>query len=98
ESNTIRNIISFDFEEKIMNEKEIEGGISFSNENQEREDLKGTVKIGGEMADMLRQSTERPTKVALQRTSSQPTADQVLWTAIRNRTQAIGFNRYRTFI
>jgi hypothetical protein len=81
-----------------MDEKEIEGDISFSDVDQAEERLKGTVKIGGEMADMLRQSTERPTKVALQRTSGQPTDDQVLWTAIRNRTQAIGFNRYRTFI
>jgi hypothetical protein len=81
-----------------MDEKEIEGGVSFENIERGSEKLKGTVKIDGEMADMIHQAVERPTKVALQRTSTQPTSDQALWVAIRNRTQAIGFNRYQKFI
>jgi hypothetical protein len=36
--------------------------------------------------------------VTLQRTGSEPTLDQALWVAIRNRTQAISFARYREFL
>jgi len=36
--------------------------------------------------------------VALKRAQSRPTVDQPLWTAIRNRTTAIGFGRYKDFI
>ena len=36
--------------------------------------------------------------VSLQRTSISPTDDQFLWVVIRNRTNAIGFRSYRTFI
>jgi hypothetical protein len=31
------------------------------------------------------------------RTAADPTPDQALWVAIRNRTIAISFDRYRTF-
>lgn len=37
-------------------------------------------------------------KVALQRSSLVPTADQALWPAIRHHTEMIGFNRYSEFI
>lgn len=36
--------------------------------------------------------------VTLQRSASGPTDDQALWVAIRNRTDAIGFERYEAFI
>ncbi len=36
--------------------------------------------------------------VRLERTRVHPTRDQALWIAIRNRTHAIGFNRYSNFI
>ncbi|WP_138733747.1 hypothetical protein [Modestobacter excelsi] len=36
--------------------------------------------------------------VSLQRTSTVPTSDQVLWMIIRNRTEAISFARYKEFI
>jgi hypothetical protein len=36
--------------------------------------------------------------VSLRRTATTPTPDQPLWVAIRNRTRAIGFNRYHGFI
>jgi hypothetical protein len=36
--------------------------------------------------------------VTLQRTFAAPTDDRALWTAIRNRTAAIGFDRYKTFV
>ena len=39
-----------------------------------------------------------PLEVQLQRTASQPTSDQALWAAIRNRTAAISFPRYQKFI
>jgi hypothetical protein len=41
-------------------------------------------------------STDR--NVTLQRTASLPTDDQVLWAAIRNRTDALSFRRYSEFI
>jgi hypothetical protein len=37
-------------------------------------------------------------KVTLQRTFAGPTDDRALWPAIRNRTAAIGFDRYKAFI
>jgi hypothetical protein len=39
-----------------------------------------------------------PLEVQLQPTASQPTPDQALWAAIRNRTAAISFPRYQRFI
>ena len=36
--------------------------------------------------------------MSLQRTSTVPTSDQVLWMIIRNRTEAISFPRYKEFI
>jgi hypothetical protein len=41
---------------------------------------------------------ETEAKVTLQRTFAGPTDDRALWTAIRNRTAAIGFERYKKFI
>ncbi len=41
---------------------------------------------------------ETESKVTLQRTFAGPTDDRALWTAIRNRTAAIGFDRYKKFI
>lgn len=62
--------------------------------------LAETVKIAGEGADLLRQAATGPQKVnaSLERTATIPTADQALWSAIRNRTDAISFDRYATFI
>jgi hypothetical protein len=39
-----------------------------------------------------------PTEVVLSRTKADPTDDQALWVAIRNRTRAIGFKHYSDFI
>ena len=36
--------------------------------------------------------------VTLQRSAAGPTNDQALWVAIRNRTDAISFDRYNEFI
>jgi hypothetical protein len=36
--------------------------------------------------------------VTLQRSAAAPTNDQALWVAIRNRTDAISFDRYNKFI
>jgi hypothetical protein len=36
--------------------------------------------------------------VALKRAQGRPTEDQPLWSAIRNRTRAIGFGNYKDFI
>ena len=43
-------------------------------------------------------SPEGVLPVSLQRTQAVSTPDQVLWTLIRNRTNAISFRRYREFI
>ena len=43
-------------------------------------------------------SPEGVLPVSLQRTQAVSTPDQVLWTLIRNRTNAISFRRYRDFI
>jgi hypothetical protein len=39
-----------------------------------------------------------PVNVRLQRPASDPTEDQALWVAIRNRTRAISFDRYHRFM
>ena len=43
-------------------------------------------------------SPDTQVKVQLQRTFVGPTDDRALWTAIRNRTSAVGFERYKRFI
>ena len=62
------------------------------------ETLSSGISIAGEAADLIRQAAAGPTNVRLQRTASQPTPDQALWVAIRNRTKAVAFNRYNAFI
>ena len=41
---------------------------------------------------------QEPVNVRLQRTASDPTLDQALWVAIRNRTRAMSFGRYQEFM
>jgi hypothetical protein len=41
---------------------------------------------------------QSPVRVTLSPADIQPTASQILWVVIRNRTNAIGFNRYKEFI
>ena len=48
--------------------------------------------------DVVSGSAETPFQVQLQRSFAGPTADRPLWPAIRNRTAAIGFDRYKAFI
>jgi hypothetical protein len=43
-------------------------------------------------------STRVQATVTLQRAATGPTSDQALWVAIRNRTEAISFNRYDEFV
>ncbi|MDX1545885.1 MAG: hypothetical protein R3247_02790 [Rhodothermales bacterium] len=50
---------------------------------------------GIERADAV-QSTER--NVRLNRSAAQPTLDQALWVAIRQRTNNLGFTHYRRFV
>ena len=79
----------------------ISGSISFTPEsppNSPDGTLAGTLNLTGEAASVLRQAAAGPTQVTLTRSSSLPTLDQSLWIAIRNRTDAIGFNRYNAFI
>lgn len=61
-------------------------------------DLAQSVRITGEGADLLRQGLAGTRTVQLERTATTPTADQALWAAIRNRTDAIDFDRYDEFI
>lgn len=60
--------------------------------------LAGTVKVTGEAASTLNQVASTDLNVTLQRSETQPTDDQALWVAIRNRTKAIEFNHYKDFI
>jgi hypothetical protein len=60
--------------------------------------LAQTVKITGEGADLLRQGLAGTRTVQLERAATAPTSDQALWAAIRNRTDAIAFDRYFEFI
>jgi len=55
--------------------------------------IQGQVGIKGEI-DIKGQ----PIGVRLHRTASDPTLDQSLWVAIRNRTRALAFDRYQDFM
>jgi hypothetical protein len=54
--------------------------------------IRGDVNVDGRVA--LRE----PVGVRLLRTQSDPTLDQALWVAIRNRTRALSFGRYQDFM
>jgi hypothetical protein len=60
--------------------------------------LGNTVTVSGDAAALIQRAAARPTKVQLDRTPIVPTPDQALWSAIRDRTNAIGFDRYYAFI
>jgi hypothetical protein len=53
---------------------------------------------GSAKVSVITHLIETESKVTLQRTFVGPTDDRALWTAIRNRTAAIGFERYKNFI
>ena len=53
---------------------------------------------GGTTISVITNLIETESKVTLQRTFAGPTDDRALWPAIRNRTAAIGFERYKQFI
>ena len=80
------------------NEKTIEGGVSFNPDGDNTPGLAGTIKVRGEAADLLRQVVTGPKQISLTRPATEPTEDQVLWTAIRNRLAAIDFDPYVAFI
>jgi hypothetical protein len=54
--------------------------------------------VGPTTISVITNLIETESKVTLQRTFAGPTDDRALWPAIRNRTAAIGFDRYKTFI
>jgi hypothetical protein len=60
----------------------------------------GSLKVGeGETRiNVLTRQVDVDASVTLQRTAAGPTNDQALWVAIRNRTDAISFDRYDAFI
>jgi hypothetical protein len=73
-------------------------GINIKTKRRQNE-LETTVNVSGTAAQLLRGAAGATTRrVALQRAEEVPTADQALWTAIRNRTGAIGFQAYADFI
>jgi hypothetical protein len=65
-----------------------------------------TVKMTGDAANLLRKAAALSdgdgfvlnTSTALKRAAGRPTPDQALWAAIRDRTNAISFERYSEFI
>jgi hypothetical protein len=54
--------------------------------------------VGSATISVITNLIETESRVTLQRTFAGPTDDRALWPAIRNRTAAIGFDRYKTFI
>jgi hypothetical protein len=58
----------------------------------------GEITGPGTTLHVVGASAEPPFQVQLQRSFAGPTADRPLWPAIRNRTAAIGFDRYKAFI
>jgi hypothetical protein len=54
--------------------------------------------VGPATISVITRLIETESKVTLQRTFAGPTDDRALWPAIRNRTAAIGFDRYKAFI
>ncbi len=80
-------------------EDDISGAIT-ADEPTERKpgELERTNRVGGDLAGVIRQEAAGPGEVLLDRTATKATIDQPLWAAIRNRTRAIGFNRYNQFI
>jgi len=58
----------------------------------------GNLIEGSTTISVITNLIETESKVTLQRTFAGPTADRALWPAIRNRTAAIGFDRYKKFI
>lgn len=79
-----------------MADKEINAKIEVTDKG--RTSLSRGVKVTGDAAELLRQAAESPRRIELQRTDTTSTDDQALWTAIRNRTEAIGFKPYKEFI
>ena len=77
---------------------EIEGQLRTRQIKEEDGRIDTGIRISGDAASLLRQAAAGPTDVRLQRTSARESPDQPLWVAIRNRAQAIGFNRYNAFI
>ena len=53
---------------------------------------------GSDTISVITRLFETKSKVTLQRSFVAPTKDRALWAAIRNRTAAIGFDRYKRFI
>lgn len=53
---------------------------------------------GPDSISVITNLIETQSSVTLQRTFAGPTDDRALWVAIRNRTAAIGFDRYQRFI
>lgn len=54
--------------------------------------------VGSATISVITSRIETDSRVTLQRTFAGPTDDRALWPAIRNRTAAIGFDRYKKFI
>lgn len=73
---------------------EFDINLSRTDEN----NLAASIRFPDESANLLRQAVGGPSIVTLDRSASKQTEDQPLWSAIRNRTEAISFNNYDKFI
>ena len=73
-------------------------GIDFNINQTDDNGFAGTIKVVGETADLLQRVASGPKTINLDRSVTKPTEDQPLWSAIRNRTNAINFNKYNDFI
>lgn len=80
-----------------INDNELKRRIidRLGNVNTRVTNLAKTVEVAG---GKLSEAITKPGKVSLQRPERVGTEDQPLWAVIRNRAEAIGFNRYNEFI
>jgi len=78
--------------EAIAIEKNVAADAAYIKKNREVQVRQGEIQS----VDISR--VPEPIGIRLHRTKSDPTCDQALWVAIRNRTHAISFNRYQDFM
>lgn len=64
----------------------------------DQENQPGTPQSNEQLAQIMRPPVPVDARVTLRRTDAVLTDDHALWAAIRNRTEAIGFDRYERFI
>jgi hypothetical protein len=86
--------------DESKNPEEITGQVHIEDKTKSppEEVLAAGFTIEGDAASLLREAASPERTVTMRRAATEPTADQVLWVIIRNRTRAIAFPRYMEYI